>query len=834
MRFPSTTLLILALSLPSASGVAVRLPQGAIGLPSEHLSFQQQSMKEQVDDYFQIAPKEQAEADCQTAVLEAPVRQEDFVKLYIAIDGDSFCSSSRPGNGGLRLLQYESDEDAVADAVRLAKGMTRKHDAFRTGFSGAKLVAQAIQGVDKVCRKTLMEDTAAALKVLSGTIYTGCDLNTSDGDMNHLVEATQEKYVLAGRNSKVDTNVATAASVIGSILGLCDAHEKDLSELTFTVQGCGKVGKTVASELVRMGAKKVQTCDIVPGASDLPRCEAIDDWENTPCDFLVPCANSLAITEEVAKSFPEGLQFCTGATNSPFATDKAKKIFEERGVSHVPESISSAGAILADSVEWHDQDLFQTVEPTLMYGWVRSLSRNKAKTMAKNAGLDATKMRSVLHSVTPSRSGTPIGESFPEYIEEHTRRVDTLIVGGGMAGTAAAFGLSQKGQKSLLVERGASLAPGDASSNGDSRMYRQMYSDEFFSRMQTAALKRWRDVEEITGKELLQKNGLLFYGEDTGETVEGSVLGAKQTMESLGLPHTFYESGDEIADAFPALEGCRGQPYSGVQEDTAGHIRASKACAAMVEAAGDSCEVKVNTKIASLVVNSEDEEGRQAKSSPRIQACTEDGEAIFADNCVIAAGAWTNDILGMAGLPKLNLKVWQVQWGHYKVTDPKVAATIPQAFFFRKPESDLDGGLFYVFPASATECKDDDCAYVKVGVDFRTGDELENMSSFDFEGSEEVRKLMDGWVAEHLPGVGERVDSYTSPYTMTEDSYFVMDNIADGVTIFSGGSGRAFKFGPLLGDCLAALTTGDTSPVDLTRFSCDRGLLIHSDVPQLN
>ena len=83
-------------------------------------------------------------------------------------------------------------------------------------------------------------------------------------------------------------------------------------------------------------------------------------------------------------------------------------------------------------------------------------------------------------------------------------------------------------------------------------------------------------MEEISGEKLLQENGLLFYGEDIGETVEGSVLGAKQVMEELNLPHTFYASGDEIAEAYPALAGCKGKPYSGVFEETAGHVRASK------------------------------------------------------------------------------------------------------------------------------------------------------------------------------------------------------------------------------------------------------------------
>lgn len=178
-------------------------------------------------------------------------------------------------------------------------------------------------------------------------------LNTGDKDMDYLVEATGEKYVLAGRNSKVDTNVATASSVIGSILGTVEAMEgsRDINQLTFTVQGCGKVGSTVAKELVRLGAKCVQTCDLYPSAAEITGCKAIEDWASTPCDFLVPCANSLAITEDVATNFPNGIKYCVGATNSPFANQNAKDIFNERGVMHIPESISSAGAILADSVE---------------------------------------------------------------------------------------------------------------------------------------------------------------------------------------------------------------------------------------------------------------------------------------------------------------------------------------------------------------------------------------------------------------------------------------------------------------------------------------------------
>ena len=496
--------LVLLLALSATEQTNALVPNHQTKPAFSRLNFKADS---DVPSYFEIVREGES-----ATVLEAPVRQ-DGLKLFIAIDGNSF-HEERPGNGGIRLLHYPSDDHAIDDAIRLAEGMTRKHDQFRTGFSGAKIVVKSDHhDLDAIERKELMEDAAEALHVLDGSMYTGCDLNTCDVDMDFLTKATNEQYVLAGRNSRVDTNVATASSVIGSILGLCDAHKDDLADLTFTVQGCGKVGSTVAKELVRMGAKKVNTCDIYFEAANIDGCHPVQDWTATPCDFLVPCANSLAITEEVAENFPEGIKYCTGATNSPFASQKAKDIFAARGVSHVPESISSAGAILADSVEWHDIDLYQTVEPSLMYGWVRSLSRDKARSMSHLADLQAHNMAEVIGEVTPSRSGNPIGSEFPDWIKENTKKTDTLIVGGVMAGTSTAFGLAQKGLNSILVERGSSVAPPSASSNGDSRMYRRMYSDEFFSKMQATALERWRDVEDMTGEKLLQKNGLLFYGE---------------------------------------------------------------------------------------------------------------------------------------------------------------------------------------------------------------------------------------------------------------------------------------------------------------------------------
>ena len=64
---------------------------------------------------------------------------EHLSVFVVAEDTDA----KRPANGGLRLLNYPSDEACIADGERLAGLMTHKHDLYGTGFAGGKIVARA-------------------------------------------------------------------------------------------------------------------------------------------------------------------------------------------------------------------------------------------------------------------------------------------------------------------------------------------------------------------------------------------------------------------------------------------------------------------------------------------------------------------------------------------------------------------------------------------------------------------------------------------------------------------------------------------------------------------
>ena len=61
----------------------------------------------------------------------------------------------------------------------------------------------------------------------------------------------------------------------------------------------------------------------------------------------------------------------------------------------------------------------------------------------------------------------------------------------------------------------------------------------------------------------------------------------------------------------------------------------------MADAAGDKCNIKLNSKIISLDTNFE---------NGKVVAVTENGETIKADNVVIACGGWTNHVWSEFGL----------------------------------------------------------------------------------------------------------------------------------------------------------------------------------------
>ena len=146
-----------------------------------------------------------------------------------------------------------------------------------------------------------------------------------------------------------------------------------------------------------------------------------------------------------------------------------------------------------------------------------------------------------------------------------------VIVGGGMAGLSCAASLARRGVRDVVLLEAQTLAHAKASSYGETRMFREMYSDLVLCRLAQEANRLWREEEHHAGQPL-RVNGLLFSESWDEETIEGSILGARRVMDDQGIPHEAL-AGDLDRSAFPT-EAKAG--FTGLFEPTAGAVRSDK------------------------------------------------------------------------------------------------------------------------------------------------------------------------------------------------------------------------------------------------------------------
>ena len=375
-----------------------------------------------------------------------------------------------------------------------------------------------------------------------------------------------------------------------------------------------------------------------------------------------------------------------------------------------------------------------------------------------------------------------------------------VIVGGGMAGLSCAAALARRGINDVVLLEARTLAHAQASSFGETRMFREMYSDPVLCRLAQEANRLWREEEIHAGEPLRATHGLLFYGESWDEeTIEGSIPGARQVMDDQGIPYEALDA-DAIASRFPLKPRA---DFTGLFEPTAGAVRSDRVIAhwtASARSAGHQLlehapvrDIDADAGVVTL----------------------ETGERIDAEQVVLAAGIWSQALLEPLHLaPKL--EIWPMLWAHYTV-DPAKASQYPQWFCFQRERGD-DGGLYYGFPVLSTTS--DGRPRIKCGIDW-TPEELRVSSpeAMVRNAPKRLVDLLDQFLFTGLDGVEERVETVMSPYSMSADVNFVLDRIHPRLSLFCGGSGQSFKFAPLIGDAMAGLAIGKPPELDLSCWS---------------
>ena len=92
-----------------------------------------------------------------------------------------------PALGGMRMLDYASEDEALFDVLRLARGMTFKSAVADTGLGGGKSV---ILGDPSKKSEALFLAMGRFVDSLGGKYITAEDVNTSVADLEILRRAT--------------------------------------------------------------------------------------------------------------------------------------------------------------------------------------------------------------------------------------------------------------------------------------------------------------------------------------------------------------------------------------------------------------------------------------------------------------------------------------------------------------------------------------------------------------------------------------------------------------------------------------------------------------------
>ena len=169
---------------------------------------------------------------------------------------------SGPALGGARLWRYERDEDGIADALRLARGMTFKAAAAGLDLGGGKgvICAPSAEPPSGAEREALLFDFGDLVESLGGHYITAEDVGMTPEDMEIIASRTNHVTGLpAERGGAGDPSPFTAAGVQAAMraAALFAFGTPSMEGRRIVVSGLGHVGEKLARGLAEAGASLV-------------------------------------------------------------------------------------------------------------------------------------------------------------------------------------------------------------------------------------------------------------------------------------------------------------------------------------------------------------------------------------------------------------------------------------------------------------------------------------------------------------------------------------------------------------------------------------------------
>jgi len=257
-----------------------------------------------------------------------------------------------PAAGGVRMLPYTSEDEAIVDVLRLARGMTYKGAVAGVNLGGGKCVVRADPKREK--SEALFRALGRFIQRLGGLYIAGEDVGTNAHDMELIGLETPHVFSLPAEEEVSDF---TAFGVMQGIRACLQSvyGSAELQGRTVAVQGVGAVGSRVVRHLLEEGAVVTVTdteqnkLDRLVAAYPGLLTSAPEEIHARPVDIYCPCALGAVLNE---RTLPElRCKIVCGAANNQLADEHCGDRLAQTGILYAPDYLVNAGGMIvyADS-----------------------------------------------------------------------------------------------------------------------------------------------------------------------------------------------------------------------------------------------------------------------------------------------------------------------------------------------------------------------------------------------------------------------------------------------------------------------------------------------------
>lgn len=270
-----------------------------------------------------------------------------------------------PALGGTRILDYENEEKAKTDVMRLSRGMTYKAAAADLDLGGGKAVI--LGDPAEIKDEELFRAYGRAVADLNGNYVTAEDMNTEVADMDIAAEETE--YVVGTSDGYGDPSPVTSHGVMSGIRATLEWKygDESLDGVTVLVQGAGKVGEPLVEDLAEAGASvKVAEPDreVAERVRDETEGEVTlvdpDEAVTEPCDVFAPCAIShlgLGDADKLREAIPDmQCDIVAGSANNALGdydeSEELVTLLEDEDILYAPDYVINAGGLILAYHEW--------------------------------------------------------------------------------------------------------------------------------------------------------------------------------------------------------------------------------------------------------------------------------------------------------------------------------------------------------------------------------------------------------------------------------------------------------------------------------------------------